>query len=442
MNIVMMTNTYFPIVGGLEKSVQTSVEEYRKRGHRVLVVCPEDYDAPNDEKGVYRVPAIQNFNNTDFSVELPVPNDLRKVLKDFQPDIVHTHHPFLIGDTALRIASEHNIPIVFTHHTLYEENIHYVPGNSKIMKKFVIELSKGFANLCDHVIVPSKSVETMLKQRGVTRPIDVVPTGIYLDHFRKGDGRVFRKFFEIPQDAFVTGIISRIAAEKNVGFLTEAMTAYLKKNKKAYFVVVGQGPSLEKLQDEFRAQKLDDRLVCTGLLKGTQLISAYKALDVFCFASHSETQGLVLAEAMATGAPVVGVDAPGVREVIKHKKNGYMVQKDDVQEFCRGIKWVANQSPAKKGSLTRMAHKTAREYGIDKCVDKALKLYQNTLKDELVKVNVKDSHWQRSKRILKIQTDLFSNFTRATGDALWEIPDEVFRKAKIGVRKATKRIFS
>ena len=104
MNILMMTNTYTPIIGGLEKSVQTFTEEFRKRGHRVIVAAPTFEGMPTGEKDVIRVPAIQHFNGTDFSLQLPIPGFLNEKLNDFRPDIVHAHHPFLMGGTALRVA--------------------------------------------------------------------------------------------------------------------------------------------------------------------------------------------------------------------------------------------------------------------------------------------------------------------------------------------------
>lgn len=442
MNIVMMTNTYFPIVGGLEKSVEVFSEEYRGRGHNVLVVCPEDEDAPDKEKHIFRVPAIQNFNDTDFSVELPIPNKLKKFLEDFKPDIVHSHHPFLIGDTALRIAAEFGVPIVFTNHTLYEENMHYVPINVKALKKFIVELAKGYANLCHRVIAPSESIARLLQERGVKKQIHTIPTGIYLDRFKGGDGNVFRKFFEIPKDAFVIGIISRIAPEKNISFLSKSVAQYMKQNKKAWFVVVGGGPSLEKLRNDFEEANLTERLICTGFLKDTQLISAYKSLDVFAFASHSETQGLVLAEAMAAGVPVVGVDAPGVRDVVVDKKNGRMIADDNESDFVKALDWLNGQSSAKKGAITRAAKKTAKEFSVVRCVDQVLALYEEIIHQEKQKVEYKNSTWNKARRVLKAQTDLISNFTRATGGALREIPEEAIENIRKRVEDLGRQIFS
>ncbi len=437
MNIIMMTNTYKPILGGLEISIEVFSNEYRKRGHKVLIIAPEFEKDSKRERGVFRLPAIQKFNHTDFSVELPMSQKLNQTLKKFKPDIIHTHHPFLVGDTALRASAKFNVPIVFTNHTIYEENTHYLPGDSRAMKKFVIALAKGYADLCDQVIAPSKSVADLLKERGVIAPIDVVPTGIYVDEFKKGDGKTFRKYFSIPNDAFVVGIIGRIAPEKNVVFLSKAVISFLKKNKKAYFVVVGNGPSLEDIKESFEKMKFADRLVCTGSLKGKQLINAYDALDVFVFASHSETQGLVLAEAMAAGTPVVAVDAPGVRDILIDKQNGRMIKKDNIKEFSACLDWMAALSLHDRAVMIKNSKKTADNYSVPLCVDKALALYSATIKKHRKEErHVEDSAWRKAMRMLKMQTDLMSNTSSAGALAIAGIPATVVRE----IQKNIKRI--
>src|SRR5665213_1889477 len=192
MNILIMTNTYKPLLGGLEKSIERFATEYRQRGHRVVIVVPEYPDA-KPEEDVIRIPAAQHFNGTDFSVQLPIPGLLNEALGKFHPDIVHSQHPFFVGDTALRVASKYNVPLVFTHHTLYEENVHYIPGNEEAKKRFVIELSTGYENLVDCVFAPSESIMKMIKERGVETPVHVVPTGLYVKDYTRGAGAVLRK---------------------------------------------------------------------------------------------------------------------------------------------------------------------------------------------------------------------------------------------------------
>ena len=117
----------------------------------------------------------------------------------FRPDVLHSHHPFLLGDSALRMAWSRRLPLVFTYHTMYEEYTHYVPLNSDALKRFVIQMSTDYCNLCSHVIAPSESVAVLLRQRGIATPITSIPTGIDLELFGSGNGQRFRQSHDIDQ---------------------------------------------------------------------------------------------------------------------------------------------------------------------------------------------------------------------------------------------------
>jgi 1,2-diacylglycerol 3-alpha-glucosyltransferase len=146
MKIAMFTNTYLPHVGGVARSVQTLEEACRAEGHEVRIVAPE-FEGAQPSPRVLRVPAIQNFNGSDFCVRLPFPNLVRDFMEEFQPDIIHSHHPFLLGDSALREGWKMKVPVVFTHHTLYERYTHYVPLDSEALKRMAVQLATDYCNL-------------------------------------------------------------------------------------------------------------------------------------------------------------------------------------------------------------------------------------------------------------------------------------------------------
>ncbi|HSG05034.1 MAG TPA: glycosyltransferase, partial [Nitrospiria bacterium] len=294
MKILMFTNTFPPHVGGVAHSVASFMEDYRRLGHRVLVVAPIFPGTPAKEKGIVRIPAIQNFNGSDFSVRLPIPSFLFPKLDGFEPDVIHSHHPFLLGDTALRVAAWKKAPLVFTHHTMYERYTHYVPGDSPQMKRFVKELSTGYANLSDAVIAPSESIAEILRGRGVETPITEIPTGVDLSEFEKGDGEGFRRRHGIPEDAFVVGHLGRLAPEKNLVFLARAMNRFLKRDPTAHAVIAGSGPIQEELKRIFAKGGNSGRCHLIGTVLPADRTHAYHAMNVFAFASQTETQGMVL----------------------------------------------------------------------------------------------------------------------------------------------------
>ncbi|MFT3783511.1 MAG: glycosyltransferase [Nibricoccus sp.] len=383
MNICMMTNTYLPHVGGVARSVSTFAEEYLDLGNDVLVVAPVFEGKPLPKKAeaiVDRVPAIQNFNGSDFSVRLPVATVLSKRLENFTADIVHAHHPFLLGDTALRVAAKKNVPVIFTHHTKYEDYTHYVPFDSPVLREFAAQLSTDFANLCDGIIAPSESIAELIQKRGVTAPIKVVPSGIDVEAFAAGDRVRFRAKHRLGDDTFVVGHVGRLAPEKNLEYLAEAVALFCAKTPKAIFAVVGAGPAEDTLRKIFEKHGISDRLLLPGKLTGPRLYAAYRGMDVFAFASKSETQGMVLAEAMAAGLPVVALDASGVREVVRHEKNGYMLHEDEPpSSFAAALRRLAN-APARRERFASHARKTAEQFSRRNCAEQAIAFYGEILK--------------------------------------------------------------
>lgn len=380
MKICMMTNTYLPHVGGVARSVSTFAEEFRKRKHRVLVVAPEFEGKPLPPRAaalVERVPAIQKFNGSDFSVKLPMIAGMTPRLDAFEADVIHAHHPFLLGDTALRIAATKNAPVIFTHHTRYEDYTHYVPFDSPTLKDVAINLSTHFANLCDGVIAPSESLARLIRRRGVEVPIRVVPTGIDVESFAAGDGPRFRSKLKIPGNAFVVGHVGRLAPEKNLSYLAEAVALFIKRTPGAVFLVVGGGPSEEKLKESFMTHGLSDRLVLAGKQTGRALTDAYNAMDVFVFASFSETQGMVLAEAMAAGLPVVALNASGVREVMRDRVNGFMLEKAASPRRFADHVGKLQTDPKRLKAFSAEARKTAQLFSREHCADLALDFYDD-----------------------------------------------------------------
>jgi len=428
MKICMMTNTYLPHVGGVARSVSTFAEEYRRRGHQVLVVAPE-FDGPALSKRqaaiVERVAAVQNFNGSDFSVRLPLATGLSTRLDNFQADIIHAHHPFLLGDTALRVGASKNVPVIFTHHTRYEDYTHYVPFDSAAMKEAAINLSTQFANLCDGVIAPSESIAKLLGERGVETPIAVVPTGVDVDGFAAGDRARARSKFKIPARAFVVGHTGRLAPEKNLGYLTRAVAFFLKKAPEARFLVVGGGPSEDEIRRICTEAGVADRLIMAGKQTGRALHDAFNAMDVFVFASFTETQGMVLAEAMAAGLPVVALRASGVVEVVREGVNGFLLPaRTPVGKFAERIKRL-HDVPAQRKQFGRAARVTARDFSRERCAEQALEFYgeirKATRRERLL---TELSPWGALGQRLAMEWGLLAQKTQTLVTALSAEPEE------------------
>jgi glycosyltransferase involved in cell wall biosynthesis len=418
MNILMMTNTYKPHVGGVARSVAAFTIQLRRFGHRVIVVCPEYEEGADDEEDTIRIPAIQHFNGSDFSAVLPVPGFLEKHLKDFKPDIVHSHHPFLVGSTAARVAKKHKAPLVYTQHTMFEQYTHYVPLAMPKMKQFVISLCTGYANMAEQVIAPSESIARILIERGVRKPIETIPTGVFIDEFEHGDGQAVRACENIPAEAFVVGHIGRLAPEKNLEFLSQAVAQFLENERQAHFLVVGYGPSEKKMKDFFAQRRLRQRVHFLGKRRGQGLVDAYHAIDVFAFSSKSETQGLVLIEAMAAGVPAVALDASGVRDVLEDRKNGYLLSEEEVADFVRALNQMCHLPQEEKRNCVVEAKRTAESLSMHNCASKIAGIYERMMKESAQDVDRDESVWQQSIDQIKAEWEILSNLTSAVGNAL------------------------
>lgn len=428
MKILMFTNTYCPIVGGVSESVQRLKASLQAEGHQVLVVAPKLDGQPEQESDVIRVVAVQHFNGSDFSIPVPIPGQLFEAIGNFEPDIVHSHHPFLLGDTAVRVAETYGLPLIFTHHTLYEHYTHYVPGDSSRMQRFAVTLSTEYTRLCDAVIAPSESIRDLLRRRGASSRIGVVPSGVNTQHFSNGDGKALRRDLGISDTAYVIGHVGRLAREKNLPFLAEAVAAYLSHDEAAHFLVVGDGNAREVMQAIAERFGVAARIHFAGRLHGQALVDAYHAMDVFAFASHSETQGMVLVEAMAAGLPVVAVAAPGVSEVVRNGSNGCLLDSDDVEAVQQGLAELAD--PVRRAALRRAALQTASRFEEKRCAARCLDIYRQAMAAAGPSRHIDDSAWERARARLEAEWHLLRHRGRVLRSILQETPDEAERVAR------------
>jgi len=421
MKIAMFTNTYLPHVGGVARSVKTLEDACRKHGHEVVVIAPE-FEGAEESPDVLRVPAIQNFNGSDFCVRLPSPILIGDFMEDFGPDLIHSHHPFLLGDSALRESWKSKVPIVFTHHTLYERYTHYVPLDSPALKRMAIQLATEYCNLCDQIIAPSESIAKLLQEREVIAPIRPIPTGIDTDFFAAGDGARFREKEGIPADAKVIGHVGRLAREKNLIFLAEAAAPCLRDDPDAVFLLVGDGDARVEMM-AILGKGVDERKVrAVGKKSGQELADAYAAMDWFVFASQTETQGIVLAEAMAAGKPVVALDGPGVREILKDGKNGFMLPGDaSAGDFTAALTRMMEDAELSR-ACSDVARETAEEYGTDRCALRMLHCYEELIARHERDADEDSMPWDRLIAGIEVEWELLSAKMSAAAAAVIVTP--------------------
>lgn len=419
MKITMFTNTYLPHVGGVANSVHTYEQEFRKRGFDVRIVAPEFDGADESTDHVLRVPAIQNFNGSDFSLRLPQPWLVSDFLDEVDSHLIHSHHPFLLGDAALRAAYERHLPLVFTHHTMYEQYTHYVPLDSDAMKRVAVQMATEYCNLCHHVIAPSDSVKRLLEDRGVVVPITTIPTGIDLERFASGNRDACRRRLGISEDAIVVGHVGRLAAEKNLEFLANAVGQYLTRESEAVFLVVGDGRDRQRMEDILQSIAEPGQIRFAGRQTGQDLLDCYAAMDVFAFASQSETQGMVIAEAMAAGNAVVALDGPGVREVVS-EVNGQLLDEDaTVEEFASALEQLTTNTE-RLWRVREAARHSVEPYGLASCADQLAHLYSELIAEFEAERDHDLTTWEMLQGRLEAEWDLLAEKASALAAAISE----------------------
>jgi glycosyltransferase involved in cell wall biosynthesis len=326
--IGLFTNNYLPFCGGVTVSVETLRRGLEGRGHEVWTFAPRFPGAPETDPRVVRFPSIPAATYPEFALAIPWSPRIRRQVSDLQLDVFHAHHPFLLGPAARRLARRLGRPLVFTYHTRYEKYAHYVPVTRPLVEAAAIRLSTRFAASTDAVVAPSALVRDQLRARGVDAPIAVVPTGVDLTRFRPADRQAARQTLGLSATAPLVLYVGRLDREKSVDRVLLAFDRIGGTLGGAHLWLVGQGKETEPLRRLAGRLGAGDRVHFAGVRAHANLAAWYQAADLFLFASETETQGLVLAEAAACGLPAVAVIAPGCDEVVRDGDTGILTKAD------------------------------------------------------------------------------------------------------------------
>ncbi len=337
MRILMVSDVYFPRVNGVSTSIQTLRQALATAGHASVLVTP-DYPTAPQEAGIVRVQgwAIPR----DPEDRLMHPRALDTALEGLDPadfDLVHIHTPFLAHRAGVRRARRHGLPCVETYHTLFEEYFHhYLPFLPKAWLAAAARMiSRKECDGVTAVIAPSSAMKQALLAYGVSRPIHIIPTGLNLSDFAHCDGPAFRARHAISPERPVMAYVGRVAFEKNLDFLLRVTEQVRQSLPDVLLVIAGEGPARASLERTVSKRKLANNVRFVGYLeRRTELPGCYCAADAFVFASKTETQGLVLLEAMALGVPVVGLAEMGTKDVLQEGA-GCRIAPDDVDGFAR-----------------------------------------------------------------------------------------------------------
>jgi glycosyltransferase involved in cell wall biosynthesis len=352
-------------------------------GHNVFVFAQED-DYQDTEPFIFRYPSLHLPLPVDIPTALPVSAFVDQLIPKLKLDIIHTHHPVLLGQTAAAKARDYNLPLVFTFHTQYHEYTHYIPFPQEQVQEFlknrVIGWLREFMRKCQHIIIPSESMRSVLvNEYGLVDKFTVIPTGIDLTPYKKADGAAIRAGWNWNDDKVIISA-GRLAEEKNWGTLLQAFAMAQKAQPNIRLVLLGDGPQSQALQSLAGELGITERVTFVGKVPFEEVPNYLKAADLFAFASITETQGLVTLEAMAAGLPAVAVDGAGTRDILEDGKQGFLRQNDPA-DLADGIVQVV-ENPSLRSKFKTSALRTSRSYDNARLARKMLKVYEQAIRDK------------------------------------------------------------
>lgn len=383
MHIAYFTNFYLPVVSGVVRSVQSFRDALTAMGHNVFVFAQED-DYEDTEPFVFRYPSLRLPLSVDIPTALPVSAFVDQLIPKLKLDVIHTHHPFLLGQTAAAKARDHNLPLVFTFHTQYQEYTHYIPIPQEQVQEFlrntIMNWMREFMRKCQHIVIPSESMRSILvNDYGLVDRFTVIPTGIDVTPYKKANGAALRAEWGWQDDTIIVSA-GRLAEEKNWTTLLQAFALAQKKQPNLRLVLVGDGSQAEELRQLAAELEVSERILFTGKVPFEQIPAYLKAADLFAFASVTETQGLVTLEAMAAGLPVVAVNGPGTQDIVEDGAQGFLVQ-NDPQALSKGIVKLVKH-PDLMSTFKTAALKKSRSYDSKRLARKMLKVYEQAIQDK------------------------------------------------------------
>lgn len=424
MKIAMLTNNYKPFVGGVPISVERQARELVKRGHEVTVFAPYyDHTEESDGRSLERIIRYHTLNRKmENGMVYPgfYLNEITEVFERETFDCIHVHHPMFVGTYALYLGRKYHLPVIYTYHTRYEDYLHYLPAfrsegvggrirkaAGKMAGNYIVPAyMRWFSNQCDLVFAPSLGMQRIMRENGITTKIEVLPTGLD-DSFYTGDlerqEELKKKYKKEKRYLFAT--VSRLEQEKNYGFLLRGIAELKAQIGNCFRVmIIGDGSQASELKTRTALLGIGDVVEFVGNVPNQEVKDYLGASDAFLFASKSETQGIVLAEAMAAGCPVVAVDAVGTDDVIRDGVNGFLTGESESEWAGRAAELIRSWKYPERKAAALM---TAESYRASAIAEQEEELYRRCIWD---KMECEEGYSSRVPVMGKRQAD--ARFTR------------------------------
>lgn len=377
MRIVMFSNTYKPSTSGVVTSVALFRKGLMSARHEVHLIVPQYEDYIDSEPYIFRFPALDLSDRIDISLVLPFQPLIEPTVRGIMPDIIHSQHPLWMGDLAVAFAHEFRVPLIFTFHTRYDEYAQsYVPIAAGLASKVAEEVVRRYMRQCTHIIAPTPAIrDLILNEYHIDAPVSVVPSPVDLTRYEGKDSRRIRQEFGLDKYELLL-YMGRVAKEKGLDLLVNAFAKVIAERPQARMLLVGDGPYRRVLESLVRRHGLSRKVIFTGVVPHEEIPDYAAAADLFVFSSVTDTQGLVLIEAMAAGVPVVAVEAPGPIDVLA--KGGGLLVPAEEEAFVQAVLALL-EDEKRREDMGEEAFRMAQPYAISETTNKMLAVYEDAI---------------------------------------------------------------
>src|SRR3989338_526403 len=369
MKIVFFTDTYMLQINGVVSSIDSYSKELRRRGHDVYNFCPRSPEYNIRNKYIQTCASTSFKSYPGYRIGAPLVWMIKDVIKTNGFDIIHSHSPASMGFAGLYMSRHCKIPLIASYHTHLPDYAHYIYKSNiklieKLTKKFIWKVCRYYYNRANHVITPSEGMRNILRRHGIKKPMTVIPTGIEIKKISTSKKKL-REKYNIARNKKIILHVGRITREKNIPAIIKAV-----KDTDTDLYITSGGPYMEKIKELVHQENMDEKIKFLGFVSRKKLDELYRLSDAFIMASKTETQGLVLLEAIRGGLPIVVLKAPVIADFVKQNKIGYVAS--NVRDMSKKINMVV-----KNGNFKEQQKQTLEKYDIRKLTDDLVRVYES-----------------------------------------------------------------
>lgn len=373
MRIGMFSNAYKPSISGVVRSIDLYTHGLRRAGHFVSIFAPDSRNFDDTEPFVFRYPALPLPSGTDYTLPVLVAPQIDWLVPRLKLDIIHTHHPIVVGNAALNFSRSLGVPLVMTFHTIYHEYTNYIGLDVSLARMIIKRIVSSYVRKVDCIIAPSTSAQEILhNEYSVDIPAVVLPTPVDLSQFPPRPLPPFSR-----PDLIRAIYVGRLDRNKNLEFMLRAFARAWQQDRRLSLRMVGDGPDYDKIRSFAASLGLEQVVSFSGAVPFEQVPRELSSADLFIFASIIETQGLVALEAMAAGLPLVLVDCPPLRDCLQPGVDSLVVGEDE-EAFAQSILTLAHD-PGRAQVMGEAGRLNAERFGVEALTGRLAGIYQDTI---------------------------------------------------------------